>query len=215
MNGNRHDGHMDPGPTDVVKPPQKRQPAAPLDLVQELLNTVSLMRGYDLLGDGETARRWIARCPAAHRAGIRPSNLPDDELSDLRNLREGLSGVLLTHNAGSAPDADPEALRAVDTAASRSPLRLVLRADGTRTLNPCPGTPITAGAVLAAVAAAPADHWQRLKICANPQCRWSFYDTSRNRRGTWCDMNICGARAKMHRYRASTAPAPATRPPGS
>jgi predicted RNA-binding Zn ribbon-like protein len=73
--------------------------------------------------------------------------------------------------------------------------------------------PGTAAAVLAAVATALPDQWQGLKICANPECRWSFYDSSRNRRGTWCDMNICGARAKMRRYRAS--PAAATRPPGS
>lgn len=213
MNGNKHDGHVNAGPVDAVQPPQTRQAAAPLDLVQDLLNTANLMRGYDLLTGGETARRWITDSRSALRAGIRPSDLSDDELPELRALREGLRGVLLTHSTAGTPD--QEALAAVDAAASRTPLQLVLDPDGTRALRPYPGTPVTAGAVLAAVAAALPDQWQRLRVCANPQCRWSFYDTSRNRRGTWCDMNICGARAKMRRYRATPTPATATRPPGS
>ena len=28
--------------------------------------------------------------------------------------------------------------------------------------------------------------WPRLKICASDECRWAFYDSSRNRSGTWC-----------------------------
>jgi predicted RNA-binding Zn ribbon-like protein len=42
----------------------------------------------------------------------------------------------------------------------------------------------------------------RLKVCANPDCEWAFYDTSRSRSGTWCVMNVCGARHKMSRYRS-------------
>jgi predicted RNA-binding Zn ribbon-like protein len=34
----------------------------------------------------------------------------------------------------------------------------------------------------------------RLKIC--PNCEWLFVDKSRNRSRNWCDMNVCGNRAK-------------------
>ena len=46
------------------------------------------------------------------------------------------------------------------------------------------------------------DRWQRLKICASDECRWSFYDGSRNRGGTWCKMETCGNVIKNRAYRA-------------
>ena len=30
---------------------------------------------------------------------------------------------------------------------------------------------------------------------------WAFYDHSRNRSGTWCEMGKCGNRAKARRWR--------------
>jgi len=41
--------------------------------------------------------------------------------------------------------------------------------------------------------------WGRLKACRN--CRWSFYDKSPNRSGTWCSMQLCGNRRKTRAYR--------------
>lgn len=41
--------------------------------------------------------------------------------------------------------------------------------------------------------------WGRLKACRN--CRWSFYDRSPNRSGTWCSMQLCGNRKKTRAYR--------------
>lgn len=43
----------------------------------------------------------------------------------------------------------------------------------------------------------------RVKACA--ACRWLFIDSSRNHSRRWCTMNICGASAKMRRYRARRA----------
>jgi predicted RNA-binding Zn ribbon-like protein len=45
----------------------------------------------------------------------------------------------------------------------------------------------------------------RVKTCS--ACCWLFIDTSRNRSRRWCTMNICGAQAKMRRYRARRATA--------
>ena len=41
----------------------------------------------------------------------------------------------------------------------------------------------------------------RLKACANPDCRWAFYDRSHSRAGAWCDMATCGNRIKNRRLR--------------
>ncbi|WP_199845980.1 CGNR zinc finger domain-containing protein, partial [Streptomyces europaeiscabiei] len=57
--------------------------------------------------------------------------------------------------------------------------------------------------VAAAVAEAlTAGTWQRLKACEAPDCHWAYYDRSPAGRGRWCSMQVCGARAKMRRYRA-------------
>jgi predicted RNA-binding Zn ribbon-like protein len=43
---------------------------------------------------------------------------------------------------------------------------------------------------------------ERLRICANDECRWVFFDTSAGGRRKWCDMSTCGNRAKVARHRA-------------
>ncbi len=44
-------------------------------------------------------------------------------------------------------------------------------------------------------------HPERLRICANDECRWAFNDHSPTGRRKWCDMNTCGNRAKAARFR--------------
>ena len=44
--------------------------------------------------------------------------------------------------------------------------------------------------------------WARLKICANDDCEWAFFDRSRNQHGNWCDMAVCGNRLKNRELRA-------------
>jgi predicted RNA-binding Zn ribbon-like protein len=52
--------------------------------------------------------------------------------------------------------------------------------------------------VLGAVAAAMLDgSWSRFKACRQHDCRWAFYDHSRNGAGSWCSMAVCGGRAKQ------------------
>ena len=39
---------------------------------------------------------------------------------------------------------------------------------------------------------------ERIKAC--PNCYWLYLDESRNRSRRWCDMNVCGNRAKARRH---------------
>jgi predicted RNA-binding Zn ribbon-like protein len=39
---------------------------------------------------------------------------------------------------------------------------------------------------------------ERIKAC--PNCYWLYFDESRNRSRRWCDMNVCGNRAKARRH---------------
>ena len=42
----------------------------------------------------------------------------------------------------------------------------------------------------------------RVKLCGADDCRWAFYDQSRNGSRTWCSMGVCGNRQKARSYRA-------------
>jgi predicted RNA-binding Zn ribbon-like protein len=43
----------------------------------------------------------------------------------------------------------------------------------------------------------------RLRACAADDCGWWFVDETKNRSRRWCDMKLCGNRAKIRRYRAN------------
>jgi hypothetical protein len=58
------------------------------------------------------------------------------------------------------------------------------------------------GTLAARVALAQADGtWRRMRMCAAADCRWIFYDGSRNAGGRWCSMASCGNRDKTRAYR--------------
>jgi predicted RNA-binding Zn ribbon-like protein len=40
----------------------------------------------------------------------------------------------------------------------------------------------------------------RVRQCANPRCRWLFFDDSKGGNRRWCSMAACGNRAKAHRH---------------
>jgi len=42
---------------------------------------------------------------------------------------------------------------------------------------------------------------RRIKRCPAHDCRWLFYDTSKNLSRRWCAMDDCGTLAKVRRYR--------------
>jgi predicted RNA-binding Zn ribbon-like protein len=43
---------------------------------------------------------------------------------------------------------------------------------------------------------------RRLKICANPNCRWIFYDDSKSRTRRYCTPDKCANLLKVRRFRA-------------
>jgi predicted RNA-binding Zn ribbon-like protein len=42
----------------------------------------------------------------------------------------------------------------------------------------------------------------RTRRCAGLECGWLFYDTTKNKRRRWCEMRVCGNRAKVRAARA-------------
>jgi predicted RNA-binding Zn ribbon-like protein len=44
------------------------------------------------------------------------------------------------------------------------------------------------------------EHLQHVRACSSKTCQWLFVDTSKNHRRRWCDMRLCGNRAKSRRF---------------
>jgi predicted RNA-binding Zn ribbon-like protein len=183
---------------------ESREPApAPLLVVQELVNTLDVERGEDLLVSPEGFADWLR----GHDLPGGDAPLAASDVAAAVELREALRALLRTNAGGPV---DPAAIALVNRVSERSPLRVEVGADGDAALREAGahGAEAAFARVLAAMYAAIADGtWQRLKACASPDCRWAFYDRSRNRSGHWCDMSVCGSRHKVRAYRARHAQA--------
>jgi predicted RNA-binding Zn ribbon-like protein len=46
------------------------------------------------------------------------------------------------------------------------------------------------------------DHLPFLRACSSKTCQWLFVDTSKSHRRRWCNMRLCGNRAKVRRFYA-------------
>jgi predicted RNA-binding Zn ribbon-like protein len=44
---------------------------------------------------------------------------------------------------------------------------------------------------------------ERVKVCANTDCRWVFHDPTKARTKRWCNDRTCGNRARVRRARAA------------
>ena len=107
-------------------------------------------------------------------------------------FREALRALL-------ADKGDAEAIAALNAAAEQAHLGVRFDPDGAARLE---GDGLVAS-LLAIIARAQADGtWARMKACRAEDCRWAFYDRSRNRSRAWCSMSECGNRAKARSYRA-------------
>ncbi len=180
---------------------QPKPAPGPLALVQGFVNTRNIMRGYDLLEDVGRAQDWLVEHGLLD-GGVRLTGGGRDHLV---GFREGLRGLLLSHNGGRA-EGDAEALNEM---AEDALLRVRFDGDGAPGLLPAGSGEavggVTARLLVAAVGVAPDWTWRRLKACRNEGCLWAFYDGSKNRSGSWCTMNVCGSRAKMRAYRRRKA----------
>jgi len=166
-----------------------------LDLVMDFVNTADVDSGEVMEGPADLSR-WLSErelMGAGERAGA-------EDYERAIELREALRREMLANNGG--PE-DAAASKVLEEAARRGELSVRFR-DGASLLAPCAGGPSGAlAALLAPVAEAMSDGtWARVKACRADDCQWAFYDFSRNRSGTWCDMAVCGNREKVRAYRA-------------
>ena len=164
-----------------------------LRLIEDFLNTVD--------------ERTFSRHGQSHVAGERLAS--PEALSDWLTSHELTPTVTAMRPADlAAATSLRTALRqaiAGDTSASTAladhPMQLVADRTGGLRIAARSGLPWLDVIVETVATNAARGDWKRIKLCAAPDCRWAFYDTSRNGRGRWCDMQVCGNRHKTRTYR--------------
>ena len=179
-----------------------------LELVRQFVNTADLAAGADELEGLDGLAAWLRE-----RALIGPGDhlAPDDRQRALA-VREALRDLLENRSGGSPDEA---AVRALNAAGAGALLRVAFDRHGTPQPEPVAGGLDRAlGELFAIIHSAAVDGtWDRLKVCADDGCRWAFYDHSRNRSRSWCNMASCGNRAKARSYRRRHSAAGGRQPP--
>jgi predicted RNA-binding Zn ribbon-like protein len=172
----------------------------PLNLVQQFINTRNYLYGGDRLGDVKEANAWLAD-RGLLKAGDR---IEETDRRRLVAFREGLRELLLARNGGSRAETRP-----LNDLVASTAWRATFESDGRLVFGPNaeagPADRVLSRLVAVIDRAEAEGTWGRLKACRNEDCRWAFYDASKNRSGSWCNMAICGARHKMRIYRKRKA----------
>ena len=174
-------------------PPGKPAPAD-LRIVQDLVNSREPELGIDDWADLAGTRTWLGE--HGHRLG------EEGEAGRLRLVafREAVRDFLAHNDARVSRQSEEVLLRE----AERARLTVALQDhEQLRLRSTEDGVDAVISEVLAAIVAAQlTGRWMRLKVCANPDCRYAFYDESKNRSGRWCSGRLCGAMLASRNYRA-------------
>src|SRR3954470_15052843 len=182
-----------------LAPAEDHPKAAPGELnhVRRFVNTLDLEDKTDKIADADALRDWLAE-----RDLIEPgAELTGADVRHAQEVREALRKLLLANNGDPL---DPAAAEALNAQAPRAELEVRFKPDGDAALLPVrAGIDGAIGRLLAIAERSMCDGtWSRMKACAfHDTCEWAFYDWSKNSSGTWCDMAVCGNRAKARAYR--------------
>jgi predicted RNA-binding Zn ribbon-like protein len=178
--------------------PGHREPApGELRVIQRFVNSANRLESTDELASIESARRFLLK----HHLVDAERPLREWERQELVALREAMRDLAAANGDMPLP---PGSAAVLDRAAGRVRLAMRLSKSGRYRLVPeGQGIDRAISEVLVRAQMAMADGtWRRVKVCARPDCRWLFYDASRNRSSVWCSMATCGNHHKGAAYRA-------------
>jgi predicted RNA-binding Zn ribbon-like protein len=139
-------------------------------------------------------RRWLLERRLIGEDDV----VSEDDVRRARRLRAALISMFAANNGA---EADERARPVIEELTANTPMTFTLGGDGRLVLR-ANGDGVAAVLVeIAAIVyrAGVAGDFTRLKACR--KCRWPFYDSSKNRSRTWCDMGLCGSQEKSREYR--------------
>lgn len=158
-------------------------------------NTVALPDAADRLGDEAGLAAWASR--AGHPLDRQPDSTDFYSFSDLRKHLRAIFDDL-------AGGLNPAQASLDKLAAMATPPRLVWNSQSYRATAEPGGDAVDRlrqAIVADAVDLLTGTAQHRIKRCPAHDCRWFFFDTSRNGTRRWCAMADCGTRDKVQRYR--------------
>jgi predicted RNA-binding Zn ribbon-like protein len=144
---------------------------------------------HDHLAEPSEASTYLQRL-----SGGIADPLPGAVLDRLRSVRRVVTGLL----EGTPPPARTAALSELGKILSDARYRVEV--DGTVSAARVGWIGFADDLLLASLAIV--ESGRELRRCANDLCRFLFIDTSRSGSRRWCDMSVCGNRAKGRRARA-------------
>jgi len=165
-------------------------------VIQGLVNTFNVESGEDEIGTRELLKAWLV-CHGLMRSD---ADVTSQDLRTALSLREALRHLLLANNGQTV---EPASIRQINTLTSRLKLDIHFKPDASLSLSPgSDGFDGVCEQILALIVQAVNDGtWYRLKACHESNCRWVFYDASKNHSGRWCSMTVCGSRDKARAFR--------------
>jgi predicted RNA-binding Zn ribbon-like protein len=173
------------------------RPKAPgrLELLQRFVNTYNhdFPPDWDRIGSADKARAWLQE----KRLVAPGDRISGPDAARLRELREAIRALVMANHGGRLEPAVAQVIRTTSRAAR---LEVAVDEDGRTALEPARGGVDGAVATLLGILheAQVSGHWARMKGCR--QCRYAFYDRSKNRSAAWCAMSLCGNRTKNRAY---------------
>jgi len=187
--------------------------AVGIDACLDLINSQELTDGVpeEHLPTADAGIVYFTSRGLAHEPSLRAQVMLEGEqawLDRIHAIRAALREVWDAEVEERFPD--QAALDLVNAALREAPRIELVRSDtccgvGHRHSADDPTGEALARVIQPLVEAIAAHATDRFRICANDGCRWVFEDTSRGGRRRWCDMNTCGNRAKVRRYRSRHA----------
>jgi predicted RNA-binding Zn ribbon-like protein len=187
-----------PGPSPIPRHPSE---FACIDLINSAFtHHLGKGPGFDRLA------RWEWRAWFLSRHGIEVDPAYPVPIDQLATLRDQLRAILWQWaRTGSLTARQTDAL---DAWVSKAPLRQRVRQISGRpglAVEPADRDWTWAMARIAASAAELAGNGapERLKVCANPDCSWMFYDHTLNRSQRFCSTSPCATVVRVRRFRRS------------
>jgi predicted RNA-binding Zn ribbon-like protein len=167
-----------------------------LETVRKFVNTVHHEQGEveEDLGSPAALREFLAD------AGFGRVEAKPADLRRALEVREALRDVMGANNGEALK---PESVELLNRTAARAKVVAAFDDHASWRIEPVSnGVDHVLGQMLATVFRSMSDGtWERMKACGNPDCRWAFYDGSKNRSGRWCEMASCGNRMKARAFR--------------
>lgn len=145
--------------------------------------------------DGAAVERMITAKPALGRA----------LLARARELREVIYRIGSVIARGELPQAaDTDALSQIHAACVARAKLTPFRSNFVWSWRPADGVveAILGPVALSALTLLVQSDVSRIKQCTGDHCGWLFFDTTKNKQRRWCEMEVCGNRAKQKAHRA-------------